>query len=574
MTVTPELDALVRACFATPKANLPRLVLADYLDEQGENDRATILRIQCELPPPKEKSDKPKIARGTVKPLKEAIDRLKPRLAILKQAGYRFQFQRGFLSVRLSSRTLRDTGTLMNQVAELFREGWIETVTVRGMHPGYMGELLGVLRNAGVIDFETDGYGRDVVLSVGAEFRPDRPDSRIQRLEVSENHRSHLAQILNTPTEATAEVRESQSYNSLTPESAQLLVESGTLNGVKELTLGGNPGEEAFRQLVQCPAFRHLSRLILYGLQVPVDALNSLWSMTTNRLDFLCVSGLRIGDEGVRSLCGGTFLPKSGLTLADAGLTAASAPILTQCKVLARADFLCLSGAALGDGGVATILRSPTFAKLSRAIVTACGATLSATLGTLFAVPNRRRLEIHLDGLALGLERPRRGKLRLWITGTNRNLPHLDWPDESTCAELLGEFGLTGVLASSDNLRRIRPWLGGRKLDSLSLTNTRLQSESFPDFLELLASVTPRHLDLAHNRLNIPECRALAACPAFASVETLRLTDNPVRVSGLLALADSPHRKSLRELTASNCRLTLPQEERVREAFSGVKVTF
>ena len=37
--VAPELDALLRACFASPKQNLPRLVLADYLEERGETDR-------------------------------------------------------------------------------------------------------------------------------------------------------------------------------------------------------------------------------------------------------------------------------------------------------------------------------------------------------------------------------------------------------------------------------------------------------------------------------------------------------------------------------------------------------
>ena len=45
----PELRALLAECRANPAEDLPRLVLADWLDERGEADRAQFIRLQLEL---------------------------------------------------------------------------------------------------------------------------------------------------------------------------------------------------------------------------------------------------------------------------------------------------------------------------------------------------------------------------------------------------------------------------------------------------------------------------------------------------------------------------------------------
>ena len=42
-------DAFLAAIIADPDNDMPRLVYADYLDEQGESDRAEFIRVQCEL---------------------------------------------------------------------------------------------------------------------------------------------------------------------------------------------------------------------------------------------------------------------------------------------------------------------------------------------------------------------------------------------------------------------------------------------------------------------------------------------------------------------------------------------
>src|SRR4051794_12802549 len=47
--IAPELQALLQGCKDAPDEDVPRFVLADWLDEHGEADRAEFIRLQCRL---------------------------------------------------------------------------------------------------------------------------------------------------------------------------------------------------------------------------------------------------------------------------------------------------------------------------------------------------------------------------------------------------------------------------------------------------------------------------------------------------------------------------------------------
>jgi uncharacterized protein (TIGR02996 family) len=49
MDLLSQHEAFLRAIFDTPDDDTPRLVYADFLQEQGEDDRAELIRVQCEL---------------------------------------------------------------------------------------------------------------------------------------------------------------------------------------------------------------------------------------------------------------------------------------------------------------------------------------------------------------------------------------------------------------------------------------------------------------------------------------------------------------------------------------------
>lgn len=47
--MTDQEQAFLAAVIARPDDDLPRLVMADWLDERGESERAEFIRVQCEL---------------------------------------------------------------------------------------------------------------------------------------------------------------------------------------------------------------------------------------------------------------------------------------------------------------------------------------------------------------------------------------------------------------------------------------------------------------------------------------------------------------------------------------------
>jgi uncharacterized protein (TIGR02996 family) len=52
-----DREAFVAAVAASPEDDLPRLVFADWLDENGESERAEFIRVQCELAKPAVRQD-------------------------------------------------------------------------------------------------------------------------------------------------------------------------------------------------------------------------------------------------------------------------------------------------------------------------------------------------------------------------------------------------------------------------------------------------------------------------------------------------------------------------------------
>jgi uncharacterized protein (TIGR02996 family) len=47
----PEVHAFLHASKEQPEEDLPRLALADWLDERGDAERAEFIRLQCRLGP-------------------------------------------------------------------------------------------------------------------------------------------------------------------------------------------------------------------------------------------------------------------------------------------------------------------------------------------------------------------------------------------------------------------------------------------------------------------------------------------------------------------------------------------
>lgn len=116
-----DFETLLRAAFATPDDDTTRLVLADFLEENDQPDRAALIRAGCELARYEEKDEKWRSLLAT-----EA----KRKAATLKQLGnfpngYAGGFVRGFL---------RFTGmgagadAIPARFLRVFADGWVEAI--------------------------------------------------------------------------------------------------------------------------------------------------------------------------------------------------------------------------------------------------------------------------------------------------------------------------------------------------------------------------------------------------------------------------------------------------------------
>jgi uncharacterized protein (TIGR02996 family) len=76
-----EHEAFLRAIFDAPDDDTPRLVYADFLDENGEPERAELIRLQCELARTPVSSDPSQKALRTRE--RELLGRLHPELDVI-----------------------------------------------------------------------------------------------------------------------------------------------------------------------------------------------------------------------------------------------------------------------------------------------------------------------------------------------------------------------------------------------------------------------------------------------------------------------------------------------------------
>lgn len=188
-----EWESLLRAVFDNPDDDTARLVFADFLDERGQSDRATLIRIQCETNQRERASNR---YRQLVQQQVELVTGPLQTVFRSLPRGINADLQRGFLWLRLNCNDLRRrcrapgyAGWLLPRAwpvrfQNLFRDGWIEAVTMpnAGLNDLFE-ENVGLFALAGEINLtdhlsqSPEQQGRWVVLPPGAM-------SRLRRIKV------------------------------------------------------------------------------------------------------------------------------------------------------------------------------------------------------------------------------------------------------------------------------------------------------------------------------------------------------------------------------------------------------
>jgi uncharacterized protein (TIGR02996 family) len=336
--MTSDRDALLAAICANPEEDTPRLVYADWLEENGEHERAEFIRLQCEL------------ARlfddgGEAQPVYEFLrDR---DFVTLPSADWTKIddgiHRRAALAMRADDLLRRHASAWLPKLPKKYKVSW------EGFHRGFPHRVtLGSPRKLGEVAARLRGSVPPVTL-VENTFTPGLVDHLADAgllecvgglsLSLAAEGGSGLRDFGHRA--AAVGVRSVSVQYGLGDDCAAALAESPNWTGLRSLDLSETSvGAGTAEALFRAPHLRTLKRLHLQG--------SNDWTPDT-----------------IRALASGGFTELVSLRLVNCGLTDDAAEALADCQHFAKLRELDLGYNALTGRGVTALLTSPHLANVS-----------------------------------------------------------------------------------------------------------------------------------------------------------------------------------------------------------------
>jgi uncharacterized protein (TIGR02996 family) len=378
----PELVALLAACRARPADDLPRLVLADWLDENGQGERAEFVRIQVEVSHPT--ADVERI-RGLKKREAEllaehehewaggylaAVQAMRPALRPDRR-GYTgphpppHRFVRGLMRVADATQFI-DRPELW-QWLKSPEQPWVEQIDFTFASTDWFVKA----------DLPDDLHGRiGLSLRIGGPSDESAWRAWFHQLAVSGNFTAVRSLdvtgadgVVVLEELTSADVSNLVSLVAHTPDGtrAASLVGSAPFTALSTLDIG--PLTEAgLRALIASPHLGNLTHLNLVASPIGDGGVAALGrsglAHTLRRVEF---PNTGISDAGVKALAGSPLFahmhgPRLNLMMnriGNAGLKA-----IAECEHLLRFRELVLRENVVGDAGVEALAASPYAANL------------------------------------------------------------------------------------------------------------------------------------------------------------------------------------------------------------------
>jgi uncharacterized protein (TIGR02996 family) len=391
-----ELEALLFAVRSEPEDDTARLVLADWLQENGQPERAEFIRLQVRNAwfPGRQWSDRECELRDAHEA--EWIGHVDTQ-----QNAARVDHRRGMLRVDLFSDALTDDRWLTDELRACFRTGWVEEVWIYG------GKVLSVAERAYL--------------------------AGVPRLLVQ-------GECVKTERVALAET-----FGSLNLASVSHLA----------LLAGDGPFAPLVRALVDSPMFPKLKGLALQG-PFDADVIAALAQGRLAQLARLELDGADLRDGGLTALldspvCAG--LTALALNHCNIGPDALAA--LAGSAAFGRLSELVLSGLSLTDEDVEALVRSPhrpSFNHLSflrwneddDAVLTDRAVKALAGWSSLSSV---ERLRICVKKARFGIDGVRALATSPHLTGLQSLALGGSWLNDAVCAELAAAPNLASLRA-------------------------------------------------------------------------------------------------------------------------------
>jgi uncharacterized protein (TIGR02996 family) len=522
-----EGDALLAAVLAEPDDDAPRLVYADWLDENGRPERATFIRLQIEL------------ARlAWYDPRRDVLTRKATRLLDLYQDDWVAElpeidgitwgpFSRGFVS----GVTARNYEKFAHAADEILAVAPVDGLELRGSIP-QVGR--------------TCAHPRLRSLKIRFTTAAGRFDSFYSRRE-----------FFNSPILSTLRTLDLTSVELLN-EGMAVLCRSPVLGELRDLILDLNfVGAQGVEALAESPIADRLTRLSIRGLSsggfgadVPFadPAVRTAGVRTLanshrfQNLEALDLSGNEIDGNALAALVESPHLVNlRELNLSHNDLTDDSLDVLTEEGWEMRLAHLDLSGNAIGDRGAAHLADADVLAELTSLRLDRCDLTARGVRSLVAAdwFPGLRALSLNDNSIGpIGAT---------VIAGTGTSL-----------AELRIRGNEIGFVAAKHMVEK--PSLAGLLI--LDVSRNEIGAAG------LGALARSRHLtklavlDVARNDLLASRDRVESAISALSHLAGqlvwLRLDENDLGPAGLMALARCGEWSELAELGLRECGVNAP----------------
>jgi uncharacterized protein (TIGR02996 family) len=566
-------EGLLRAIFRDSADDTPRLVFADFLDENGQPDRAALIRLQCDL------------ARR--KPTKAQLDDEKKLVAKVRKAhvdplpqGYTATFERGFLTMKaVSDYQLSDMNALPNRFMDLFRGGWVEKVLLSS-YGWFNPKQLALFCQAGVLDTSSHPVREEGLLVLAAEVDVGTEGARLSRVIVHPSdepmYRAFTSndakvRLPRTPRMNTAQGTQ-RAFAQLTSRQLGLLVRSGRLEGLETLSLEGPIGDGGAAILANTEDLRLMRSLTLIHSQLSAE-----------------------GARGLVAL--GLFPSLCELTLNRATTESDAFVAMVQGSGLACLTALTVLNEPLGERGVLALANATHFDRLETLRLQGTGATTKAITRLLTNDRFRSLIEVHLDeddirptsavrvvveasprpNLQLSSARllvtrtMHRGGMELIVERQTQRGPVVDGAFAAAkAAKDITSLTMRNVGLRASTIPALAAGLSPEKLHTLNLTQNALGNEGVQQLATEFHDYRPQTLNLSRVNVRPGGIVALAASRLLMNVRTLDISHNNLGFHGVNAIAHSPHLGELKQLRLQGTNLD-PDEWREIEKKLGKK---
>jgi uncharacterized protein (TIGR02996 family) len=528
----PELLALLQACKESPDDDAQRLVLADWLEEHGEADRAACVRLSRRL-----------AQRQRVDASRHRFDcRAQADWAELNDprretAGWLRKLRDMLPGVEMHNGLLRvgtTSAMLLDRIVPVALLPWFETLRLRRV--GVDTPLLDLARQGWLAPFTAldlhmtalPGYILTQVLT----------DSQA-------GPKGHLAHV------AHLDLRS----NSLDAQAMRELSAAwDRLPALRSLDLGRNKlGDEGVRALAESPLLGHLTSLDLHRVYAGPSSLIALvQSPHCRRLQSLDLTLNKLGPEGLEAL---VDVPGLGslrrLDLAHIGLSNGRLEALRRWPAGWPLEHLGLATDKVGDKAAEDLAASPVLARLESLDLEGWKLSAGGLRILLGALPPGRLQWLNLSGCAVTTEvagvlaeAPALSGLReLILQRSEISAPGLTRLVSSPHLRNLEYLDLSKIRLGAAGMRALSGWVAKRRKNDPA---PAAQPGRLPGL---------RALELSWTSPTKAGVEALARSPLLGQLEVLDLSRNRLGPAGAAVLAAASGIRTLRHLHLSDCLL-------------------